>query len=137
MGKKLILMKVGIYLIVLCIVVLLLANCKERSSEVQINLLPGKYCFNEGNSNDSLFLFENRSYTHKFFLSETEIYKSKGSWRFDSLTNKISFYDFIFYNEMGPINESGGVWNSKIHITKEGEIRLIYSRENGIYYFKR
>jgi len=135
-GKKLMLVKIINHFIVSSLMVLLLTNCREKSLEIEINLLPGKYCFNEGNNNDSLFLFEDKRYIHRYFLSETDIYETKGYWQFDSLSKKISFYDFIFYNEMGPINESGGVWNSKVYLTEDGEIRLIYSRENGIFYYK-
>lgn len=137
MVGKLILVKFRNYIVLPFFVVSLLTNCREKSLEVQIDLLPGKYCFNEGNNNDSLFLFDNSTYYHKFLLSKTEIYESKGSWRFDSINYEISFYDFIFYNEKGPINQSGGVWYSKVHVTSEHEIRLIYSRENGIFYYKK
>ncbi len=130
-------MKVTNYIVLIFFAVSLLTNCREKSLEVQIDSLPGKYCLNEGNNMDSLFLFGNSTYNHKFFLSENEIYESKGSWRFDSINYEISFYNFIFYNQMGPINQPGGVWYSKVYLTKEGEIQLIYSRENAIYYYKK
>lgn len=128
-------LKLRNYLFMSCLTVAFIA-CREKSLEIQIQMLPGNYCLNEGNQNDSLFLYDSKTYTHKFFLSESKVFKSKGKWDYDSVAKKISFYDFIFYNENGPTNPSGGVWHSKVHVTNDGEVRLIYSRENGIFYYK-
>ncbi len=129
-------LKLKNYLFLLCFAVAF-AACREKSGEIQFEMLLGNYCFNQGNNNDSLFVYDNRNYTHKFILSDSEVFESKGIWKYDSLAKEIAFYDFIFYNEKGPANKPGGFWYSKVHVASDGEIRLIYSRENGIFYYKK
>ena len=69
-------MKLGLreFLILSYFAVGFLACGGEKSLPIQIGMLPGKYCFNEGNNNDSLFLYNNRSYLHKYVMSETEVF---------------------------------------------------------------
>lgn len=122
-------------LILSCFVFILIA-CRDKSLEIQTEMLPGKYCFNEGTNDDSLILYKSKAYVHKYISSKMEVFESQGKWEYDSAALKMSFYDFIFYNESGPINSPGGVWHSRLHITSEGEIRLMYSRENNIFYYK-
>ena len=123
------------YLILLGFAGAFLACQADKSCEIRIGMLPGRYCFNEGNASDSLFLHDDGTYLHKHFASKSQVLHSKGKWQYDSIAMKISFYDFIFYNETGSINSPGGVWHSKVHLTNGGELRLIYSRENGVYYY--
>jgi hypothetical protein len=92
-------LKLKNYLFLLCFAIAFLA-CRDKSLEIQTEMLPGNYCFNEGNNNDSLFLYDNRRYTHKFILSDSEVFESTGMWKYDSVAREIAFYDFIFYNEM-------------------------------------
>lgn len=120
------------FLIVSSIIIIL--GCTQKG--VDPKMLIGSYCFNEGNDNDSLFLYADKTYTHKFIASNAKVFEAKGEWRYDSLGNEVTFEDFIFFNDEGADNPPG-LWYSKVSLTKEGEIRLIYSSENNIFFSKK
>lgn len=140
MGDKVNFMRLKIIDYLSCAIIISIASallsCQAPNSPVQSEALLGKYRFNEAGGIDSLLLNKDGSYLHKSILSNKQTFESRGIWRYDSIEQKVTFNDFIFYNEKGPVNQPGGVWNSKVYMTSDGEVRLNYSRENGIFYYK-
>lgn len=109
-------------------------GCAQKG--IDEKALIGKYCFSSRGNRDSLFLYEDRNYYHKYYTSQQKVFESKGTWSYDSLTNKITFEDFIFFNDEGADN-SPGIWHSTVEITKGGEARLMYAPEHKVFYYKK
>ncbi|MDB5136693.1 MAG: hypothetical protein JWP37_3296 [Mucilaginibacter sp.] len=98
---------------------------------VEPKTLCGKYSFNGGGL-DSITIFNDHTYKHKFITVSNKQYTETGKWKWN--LNEIDFYNFAFFNDKGPSGR--GLWMSKVAETDK-EIRLIYSSENNICYFKR
>ncbi len=102
---------------------------------VKQNQLPGKYFHNQGvdEFSDSIEILPDNTYVHKYQHAGGKKYKSAGKWSFNVC--QITFEDFIFYNREGG-DGKGGLWISRVEDAGDGEIRLNYAREHGIYYEK-
>lgn len=120
-------MKRVIYIISLSIILLSIGCFRQ----VDKNLLIGVYTLNT-DPLDSIYIYKNSSYLHRFRNAKGQIYECKGKWSYNG--RSIDFDDFIFYNSSGP-STGQGLWSSKV-IDENGEIRLNYSSENNIYYKK-
>lgn len=103
-----------------------ITGCRDATSEMMI----GKYSHN-GNENDSIFIFKNNIYKQKKVSYTGEIFRNQGTYTFN--TTRIVFHKYIFYHDGGP--GMRGDWDSRIRLVDQ-EIRLIYSNEDDIYYFK-
>lgn len=97
--------------------------------------LVGRYCFTNRNNRDSLFLTADGGYVHKYFAHQ-QVFESTGIWTYDSIRNKITFEDFVFFNEEGADNPPG-IWHSTIDVTKNNEVRLMYAPEHQMFYYKK
>jgi len=111
-------------------------GCAQTEKSIDEKMLIGKYCFTNRNNKDSLFLYADRSYHHKYSTSQQKVFESKGIWNYDSLFRKITFEDFIFFSEEGADNPPG-IWHSIVDITKENEVRLMYAPEHKMFYYKK
>jgi hypothetical protein len=94
--------------------------------------LCGKYNFNT-NVLDSIVIFKNHTYKHKYITTSGKEYAETGKWNWNM--NEIDFHDFSFYNNEGPSGGSGN-WMSKVEET-DNEVRLIYSSDDDSYYSKK
>jgi hypothetical protein len=103
-------------------------------------MLVGKYSFNRFNKdshNDSLFVNDDSTYKHKFRTDDGRVFEINGAWEYDSVGQEILFKDFRFLTDAGPTDLPPGNWYSKVIVTENGEIRLMYSSENNIYFSKK
>lgn len=100
-------------------------------------MLVGKYCFNRYCEKDSLILYKNNKYKHKLSFFDGRIVEDFGMWKLDSVCNRVTFDNFIFYNDDGSQALPGGLWISNVELIKGKEIRLLYSRDENLYYNKR
>src|SRR5690349_14995625 len=109
-------------------------KCSNRSDTVRLKDLPGHYAYNE-NPYDSIFINIDKTYTHFFQKANGQALKAGGIWRYDSAISRIFFERFIGFSNDGPTN-SEAYWGPKVD-PREEEIRIIYSEENRIYYYKK
>jgi hypothetical protein len=93
--------------------------------------LYGKYSFNISNL-DSIVIFSNHTYKHKYVNSSGKTYANIGTWKWN--INEIEFHDFSFYNDEGPSGVSG-LWISKVEESAD-RVRLIYSSDDNSCYLK-
>jgi len=124
--------------ILLVLLVLSIAIAMGCSSHQDSKGLVGTYCFNrfsKNSRNDSLFVNNDNKYKHKFWASNGQVFEASGVWKYDSVEQEIQFMDFMFFNDYGS-NLPPGNWFSKVLIADNGEIRLMYSSENNIYFMK-
>ena len=98
--------------------------------------LIGKYSFSNPNVHDSLFVNRDHTYKYVFYATNGQIFESSGTWKYDSIGGEITFEDFSFFNDEGA-NLPPGYWHSKVRVTDKGEIHLMYSSENNIYFSKK
>jgi len=124
-------MKILIKKVCIIILVTLSVSCFQK---VEQEMLIGTYVFNEENCIDTIIILPNKKYIHKYKSNYGKNYKSYGNWKYDSNLKEIDFHDFVFYNDEG--GDIPGLWIPKVIKTRDGEIRLIYSSENEIYYKK-
>lgn len=127
-------MNYKVFLAFLGAVVVITFGCKR--SPVDVKTLKGGYCFSKGNNIDSLFLNDDQTYIHRFVTTKGRTYENRGEWQYNSLTSEVTFEDFIFFNDEGPDNPPG-LWYSRVRVSDNGDVRLMYSAENNIYYNKR
>ncbi len=100
--------------------------------------LIGKYCFNrfgKNSSKDSLFINRDSSYKHVYWVSGSRTFEASGKWIYDSIQQEILFKKFMFFNDSGSEMPAGN-WFSRINVTGDGEVRLMYSEENNVYFVK-
>lgn len=121
----------SLYCIIICVVTLN-ASCSEPPPSKD---LIGKYSFSDTDVHDTLHINGNYTYDYKFHATGGKVFKSGGTWRYDSIAGKITFEDFVFYNNSGP-ELPAGYWVSTVRVNSEGEVQLMYSLENNVYYFK-
>jgi len=107
---------------------------KEQEKESSLNFI-GTYVFSLSPLQDSLFIENDSTYRHKYWASRNDQYEAKGKWVYDSKGEEILFKKFVFFNDEGPSTPAGN-WYSKIRVSSEGNIDLMYSRENNIFYRK-
>ncbi len=100
-------------------------------------ILIGKYCLNRSNNRDSIFIYIDNSYTHQYISNEGKLFQIKGKWEFSSLSNEILFKDFVFFNDKGVHELPPGNWFSRIRSVDDTEIRLMYSSEDDIFFYKK
>jgi hypothetical protein len=106
--------------------------CNQSPSETR---LPGAYCFSTQYNSDSLFVNKDHTYKHEYYSSNGKLSKS-GEWKYDSLGSEITFESFSFPNDELD-NLPSGYWVSRVRITSNGEVHLMYSSENNIYFSKK
>lgn len=100
-------------------------------------VLTGKYSLNRAPYKDSLFINQDNTYKHKFTKTSGQIFEADGKWKYDSLNAEILFKDFVFFSDAGADDLPPGNWYAKVEVTNAGEVRLIYSSEDRIYFSKR
>jgi hypothetical protein len=108
-------------------------SCSQSPSE---RLLPGTYCFSAWGIRDSLFVNKDHTYRYEYYASDGKISKSSGKWSYDSLESQITFENFSFPNDKRN-NLPPGYWVSRVRLTDKGEIHLMYSSEDNIYFSKK
>jgi hypothetical protein len=119
-------------LFLLGVVLLIVLSC---SSKLNKEHLPGKYCFNRNDNRDSIFIFKDNTYKHQYINRYGKLFFIEGEWEYDSLDSKILFKDFTFFNEQGADELPRGNWYSKVRLVN-GEVKLMYSSEDNIYFYK-
>jgi len=98
--------------------------------------LPGHYYFNRSNVQDSLIVNTDNSYKHLFYASDGRVFERSGTWAYDSMPSEVRFSDFTFFNNEGPVLPAG-VWISRVRVDDKGNINLMYSSENNLYFLKK
>lgn len=107
------------------------------SLSVDPKQLIGDYYLNEGAGKDSIFIVKGNKYIHRYTTDEGKVFESTSNWKLNSGGNLILFEDFVFFtNDVGYNKRRGGNWFSRIRVSSKGQIDLIYSRENNIFYRK-
>lgn len=107
-------------------------SCSDKSENVYS--FSGTYIFSQFPSKDTLHINSDSTYQHKFWSSNGQTYEAIGSWTYDPRTEVILFKKFVFFNDSGAATPAGN-WFSRIRYSK-GEIDLMYSGENNIFYRK-
>jgi len=102
---------------------------------IGVSNLPGRYAHNENSEIDSIIINSAKIYTHKYYRSDGEVFESSGTWRYDSSINYIFFEEFVFFTDQGAADIKG-TWSSEV-VAQDGEIRLIYSDEGSIFYYRK
>ncbi|MCZ8070296.1 MAG: hypothetical protein O9311_08070 [Cytophagales bacterium] len=128
MDKKVILILIAVFTISVL-------GCGQSTNR---EILIGKYCFNRFNQNspkDSLFLFNDSTYIHKYWASDAKIFDVSGHWIYNSGGQEILFSGFKFFSDAGSRLPPGN-WFSRVKISENNEVRLMYSEENNIYFIK-
>jgi hypothetical protein len=118
--------------VMICIIPLIVLGCSSKADKEQ---LIGKYCFNRNDNRDSIFIFKDNKCKHQYINSYGKVFFIEGEWEYDSLSSEILFKDFTFFNEQGADELPRGNWYSKVHLV-DNEIRLMYSVEDNIYFYK-
>lgn len=113
---------------------IILFACSSAPSK---DLLIGKYCLNRAENRDSIFINKDYTYKHKYLSHTGKKFEIKGTWEYLPNTSEILFKEFLFFNDSEIDERLKGNWFSKVLIdAKTKEIRLMYSSENNIYFFK-
>lgn len=102
-------------------------------------MLVGSYYYSHNgvpSSKDSIFIYANGTYKFQHIVSNGDIFQRQGEWERDSLGCRILFKNFMFYQDEYSFSGSqGGNWISRVRLV-DGELRLMYSSEDNIYYAK-
>jgi hypothetical protein len=96
----------------------------------------GKYCLNRASGRDSIYIYDNQTYVHRFYALNHRVFECKGNWEINKTVNSIKFKNFIFFTDAGRDGLPSGDWDSKIETSSGGKVRLIYSSEDDIYFEK-
>jgi hypothetical protein len=110
-----------------------ITSCSQPPPE---SALPGTYCFSTWNVHDSLFVNKDRTYRYEVYYASGKISTSSGKWEYNSFGGEITFENFSFPNSEGN-GIPPGYWHSKVRVTDKGEVHLMYSSENNIYFAKK
>lgn len=121
-------------LMIVSLFLLVILGCFSKPDKAS---LVGKYCFNRSDSRDSIFINIDSTYTHQYISSEGEVFKVTGKWEYVSIDNEILFKDFVFFTDSGASDEPPGNWFSRIRTVGDTEIRLMYSSEDNIFFYKK
>ena len=113
--------------LLILIVFIGLTACADRIKQED---LIGKYGYSEGG--DTIVINADGSYHHYLTRRTGQRLENRGTWKYDSESNEVLFEKFSFFTENSP----AGNWFSRIR-AKDGEIDLMYSSENNIYYRKQ
>jgi hypothetical protein len=108
----------------------LLLGCSDKLND---NLLVGLYQF-KTNKNDLIILNPNHTYVHKLIAADGQVFECTGNWEFDSSGNEVTFNDFSFFEGD---NLPPGIWLSRVRVSNDNQIILMYSSENDLYYKKK
>lgn len=123
------------YAILILVGTMLACSAKKKDVPIDIGLLPGRYTDNI-NAHDSIFIYADKSYEHKFYRKDGTVNSQKSTWHYKPEVNRIFFEGFVFYNDGEP-GETGyvkGSWPTSVFVNEEGEIKLQYSES--VYYVK-
>ena len=101
-----------------------MTSCSDNVSK---NQLPGVYIWNNFEKG-RLTINSDSTYSYQFDLTLNDTIQNIGTWEFDARLQEISFNNFRFNKNEGPI----GVWISRVRIRKN-EIHLIYASDSNIY----
>ena len=116
-------------------VMVLACSARKKDVPIDTDLLPGKYADNIS-ARDSIFIYADKSYEHKFYRKDGTVNSQKSAWHYKPDDNHIFFEGFVFYNDGEP-GESGyftGSWPTRVFVGEGGEIKLQYSES--VYYVK-
>jgi len=118
------------------IIVALACACSAQTKEIKVKDLVGRYTYSMNAAGDSIFVHMDGTYEHAYFKNGRKLHNVIGKWRYDSAARYLFFDNFTDFIDEGPVDLQG-TWGPEVAISKDGnEIRLIYSEENDIYYFK-
>jgi hypothetical protein len=127
-------MKKNILFLLIGCLTLLACSSSTKESAVNIKDILGRYAYNQ-NTLDSILIYSNNTYRHLYYRSDGKLFELSGVWRYDSTISYIFFDDFVGLTDSGPTGLKG-TWGPKV-LFQEGELRLIYSDENNIYYARQ
>ncbi len=113
---------------------LLFFSCSRSPSK---NDLIGKYSFNMTDYNnltavDSIKINSDGTYEYWITDETNVLFSNRSNWSYDSIREFILFENFDY--NVGGIPT--GNWFSKV-VIEENEVRLIYSSEENLYFFKK
>ena len=100
------------------------------------NLVGSYYYSHNGlsSSKDSIFIYADGTYKHQHLTFNKNIFDRHGEWEHESRDCRILFKNFLFFSDEKSFSGSqGGNWYSRVEVV-DGEIRLMYSSEDNIYY---
>jgi hypothetical protein len=97
--------------------------------------LAGTYSISDPNVNDQLSVNSDHSYSYAFHTSNAQTLGCSGTWQYDSVRSTVTFRDFSFFNDNGATLPPGH-WVSKVQVTGEGQIRLMYSSGSDLFFSK-
>lgn len=102
-------------------------------------MLVGSYYYSHNgfsSSKDSIFIYADGTYKYQHLASNGNVFDRHGEWKHDSVGCEILFENFLFFSDEKSFSGSqGGNWYSRVQVV-DGEIRLMYSSEDNIYYAK-
>lgn len=117
------------------ILIFLLSAVFACSQSIDENRMYGTYKWNKGNENMALSLEHDHTNRYGLVNDSTGQFGIVGTWEFRSINNELVLRNFQFLNGDGRSEFPRGNWFSQVK-EFEGEIRLIYSSENELFFLK-
>jgi hypothetical protein len=118
---------------IFCFVII---QCSQKKEGQEESLdFKGAYVFSLSPMQDTIFIENDSVYRHMYWASRDDKYEAEGNWIYDSEEDEILFKKFVFFNDEGPASPAGN-WFSKVRVSSEGQIDLMYSKENNTFYRK-
>ena len=105
---------------------------KEKREKVTLDQIPGVYSV-DIHSRDSIFIFDDKSYEHRYYYNDSTYDVQLNSWRFEKENSTIIFNDFSFFNDSKEV-AFRGVWSPTIYVNIEGKIKIESSER--VFYVK-
>jgi hypothetical protein len=97
--------------------------------------LYGVYRWNKGNPGAILTIRDDQTYVYEITSDSVNISSITGKWEFNAVGSEILLKDFTFRHSNDRELPRGN-WFSKVRVISSGEVRLIYSSEDGIFLSK-
>jgi len=110
-------------------------SCSGHHERVDVVELSGAYWFHTFGrdvKSDSLVLFPDSTFNQVYRTDEGHSYFNSGKWLFRGSSSEVVFTNFKFFTNDGASPGSGN-WFCTV-LKENGEIRLIFSKENAEYY---
>jgi hypothetical protein len=112
----------------------LTTNCARQPTRDDI---AGHYVFNTQYSfTDSIFVFQDSTYIHKYTFEDDSSFVSQGNWDFDEKNSEVMFTEFFYFgSNFNRLSSGHGYWSSRVYIVDE-QVRFNYAEEDNKYYWK-
>lgn len=115
---------------------LFIFQCSRKKEEIaEIEDFKGVYVFSLSPMQDTIYIENDSVYRHVYWASRHDRYEAEGNWVYDPKSEEILFRKFVFFNDEGPASPSGN-WYSRVRVSPEEQIDLMYSKEDNIFFRK-